>query len=350
MTSRLVATVVALPQAFHATMDPTGTRALVAPIDGGLLLASATSPSMQLLPGVTLISVGFSADGRRAIGGGVDGVSRVWDVANPNTPPVVLQASSTTSSRTAFSPDGARVLTGTIDGTVRVWSLPDGPTVLPLSNWMADPPPVPIQATSVAFSPDGRTILTAARDGLARTWDAATGREIPEGAGCRQPPLGDHCLGAQTQLSQALWLTDAIFSRNGKRIATAGQFGSVAVWNAADATEVSRAPGVTHPVDAIAFSADGTRLATGERDGSSRLIDVPTGRVLATLAPTQQDAGAVAFTPVTTRSCSQVSTARSADGIFTTTPRPCSQTRVPRTSPWRSARRPAWSPSARAPW
>ena len=59
------------------------------------------------------------------------------------------------------------------------------------------------------------------------------------------------------------------FSPDGTRLATGGFSGGARVWDAASGKQLLK---VRHgSAQAVAFSPDGTRLATGGRDGSARV-------------------------------------------------------------------------------
>jgi WD40 repeat protein len=73
------------------------------------------------------------------------------------------------------------------------------------------------------------------------------------------------------------------YSPNGERIASAGEDGTVRLWNASKGDELLSLP---HPdaVTDLDFSPDGQRLATGAADGFIRLWDVASGEELVTIA------------------------------------------------------------------
>ena len=95
-------------------------------------------------------------------------------------------------------------------------------------------------------------------------------------------------------------VVDAVaFSPDGTRVATASRDGSARIFDAATSTELSR---VSHQnwVTAVAFSSDGSRVVTASRDGSARIFDTATGAEFGRLTH-DGPVNAVAFSPDGTR-------------------------------------------------
>ncbi|MFB8203131.1 caspase, EACC1-associated type [Kitasatospora purpeofusca] len=144
--------------------------------------------------------------------------------------------------------------------------------------------------SDVAFSPDGRTLVTIEDYGGSEIRDAATGRTVS---------------GFPNDLSLPTFVA---FSPDGKTFATSG-YGTIKVRDAVTAVAIATfdAPSDFHyEVLPVAFSPDGKVLACGgahtdkvDRDAGAeavdgfRLLDISTGRVLATSA--ERHVRAVAF-------------------------------------------------------
>jgi len=83
----------------------------------------------------------------------------------------------------------------------------------------------------------------------------------------------------------------------GLRIASAGQDGTVAVWDPSTGKTLLTYRGHTGAVLAVAWSPDGTRLASGGADRSVQVWDAATGKTLATYSGHDAQINALAWSP-----------------------------------------------------
>lgn len=150
-----------------------------------------------------------------------------------------------------LSPDGTRVATGSLDGTVRLWDATGQPLKTLADHGRA--------VTGVRWSATGRL---ASYDGSGRVF-------------LWSPDLGEpRSLDAhRSQLTHLMWSPD------GARFATAGfTDNSVGLWSA-DGQLLARLEPMRRP-RFVAFSPDGTLLASAGDDGALRMWDGATGAAL----------------------------------------------------------------------
>src|SRR5207248_5752117 len=138
----------------------------------------------------------------------------------------------------AISPDGTRFASASDDGVARVWDSVTGAMTAACRGHRG-------KVLRVAFRPDGQRLVTASADGSVRQWDPATGREV-------EPPYERHTGDVMA----------AAYSPDGNWVASGGTDRTVRVWGAVDRQEVAVLHGHTHPVQQVAFAADGRRVVS----------------------------------------------------------------------------------------
>lgn len=260
--------------------------------------------------GSAVYSVAFSRDGNRIVTGDVAGSVQVWDTdcqllsRSLDAGGAVGYAHSVYG--VAFSPDGSRIVSGSYDRTVRVWDAYTGrPVGHPLDGHTDG-------VVAVAYTPDGQRIVSGSIDTTVRIWDADTDRILDNplaGPGgdvlaVAARPDGSFAAGAfgggvrrwnaaGGQESQDVHLHNLhrpyvmAFSPDGTRIASGDQTSfTTKVWDSASGRLVATSPstlsqgiGPANYVASVAFSPDGTRIASGSSDGSIWLWDLDTAAV-----------------------------------------------------------------------
>jgi WD40 repeat protein len=180
-----------------------------------------------------------------------DNVVTLWDVAS-GQPRTCCKASAPVRALT-FAPDGKTLAGGGNDKVIRLWDVATGEqrAILPGHThtvWAA------------AFSSDGRLLASGDMDGVVKIWHVATEKELVS-----QETTADK---VYPNPLEAL-----AFSPNGQMLAVACDR-VVQLWDVTTGHLVARLEGHQGKVQCLAFSPDGTRLATGSHDRTVRLWDV----------------------------------------------------------------------------
>jgi WD40 repeat protein/serine/threonine protein kinase len=196
----------------------------------------------------------FSPDSKVLLTGSVDGTAQRWEVATgrPVGPPLLHKAAI---SSLAFSAGGQFFVTGSEDKSAQVWEADSGrPCRPPLLH--------PGKVYTVAMSPDGQTVITGCADLITRFWDTATGKSLGL-------PLGKHAEAAVLG-----------FSPDGRTIATKREYGNtIRLWSVASHEPLFALETASEVTSAV-FSGDGRTIASGSDGGTIRFWDVDTGKPL----------------------------------------------------------------------
>jgi eukaryotic-like serine/threonine-protein kinase len=135
----------------------------------------------------------------------------------------------------------------------------------------------PVRA--VSFAPDGKRLATAGNDGTIRLWDAASGKETAV--------MREH--------SSAVY--GVAFAPSGQFLVSGGDDGLLRLWSSDTLQPKAAYPNGAGSIRRIALSPDGATAALAGADKRVELWDLNAGRLRTTLRGHQSTIAAIAFAP-----------------------------------------------------
>ncbi|HLJ92481.1 MAG TPA: WD40 repeat domain-containing protein [Gemmataceae bacterium] len=265
----------------------------------------------------------ISPDGKLLASAGGDATVRIWDVGLRKEK-FVLKGHADKVRAVAFSPNGRVLASGALHDNIKLWDVTTGNERGSL--------PVPqresASVSSIQFTPDGKRIVAAVGHTIAFggvlpaeaiTWDLATGQPLCTITGGTLSPEPSIALATQggtvaMPTNRAITLFDLTtgvpratlgFEGDGqgsaaslavspdyKLLASGGQKWSerngkdrryeVSLWELATGKQILTLQGHTQHIPSVAFSPDGSLVASGSWDGAVKLWQVATGTEIAT--------------------------------------------------------------------
>lgn len=315
-TGRTLRVFVASNTLNDATFSPDGAEVVTASEDGNIVIWDvATGGTVKTLHeprGSAVMSAVFSPNGMEVLAASSDGTARIWSTVTYDQLAVLREPAGAGLNDAAFSRDGAEVVTASEDGTARIWNARTGAELMQLGI------PSGSDLTSASFSPDGSMIVTAGSGRTATIWDAYNGEQLTlldEPGGGRISyatftPGGDEVATTSNDGTVRLWdanprqliraitvpggasLNDASFNPAGNEIVTADSDGTARIWDVTTGRQVrvldEGDTGVNfanagNAINSASFSPDGDDVVTASNDGTARIWNAQSGRLLKTL-------------------------------------------------------------------
>lgn len=256
----------------------------------------------------------LSPDGRWLASGSRDGSGDLWEVGSLKIAWPITGHTGYLNSL-VFTPDSKYLVS--VSGNpenmpfdkpganvAKIWNLATGKEIRELQGPKA-PNPSHVATGTVGISPDGKLIATAGWDNTAQLWEFHTGKQL------RVMQGKDHWVNSLRFSADGKFLLSSngdcwevasgktvsvpssekwgVLSPNGKIRAgeeamPIGHDRCVVLSDSASGKELRRLEKHTHYISSIAFRPDGQILVTCSIDGSWKLWDVETGKLLQTMS------------------------------------------------------------------
>jgi WD40 repeat protein len=236
--------------------------------DGNMLVSSSDDMTARVWDGHSgdllntlvghtgpVVTAAISRDGDKVVTSSYDNTARIWDARSRAEPKVLKHDQGVVNA--VFSPDGTRIVTGSWDNSARVWDADSGTLLHELRGHTG-----PVEF--VSFSRDGTRLLTGSRqDSSVRLWETETGTPMTVLRG----PNAE--------------LTGAAFGADAARVATSYSDGNPRLWTAADiSAEQIQRPSQNAILQSAAVNEQGTRIVVGAANGTIRVVEAGTGRLV----------------------------------------------------------------------
>lgn len=189
-------------------------------------------------------AVAWSPNGQYLASGSADGTVRVWDAHSGILQIRPLDHQAPVSSVT-WSPNGRYLASGSADRTIRVWDAYSGKQLQVYHGHT-----LPVDA--VVWSPDSRYLASGGMDQTLQIWE---------------PLQGD--LRWRSQQGREVWAV--AWSPRSMQVTAADAYGMVQVLDVGSRRVRLSYNGHSGAVRAVAWSPDGTRIASGGRDRTVRI-------------------------------------------------------------------------------
>jgi WD40 repeat protein len=248
---RVVRTLIGRGVVYRIAFTPGGERVVTGDRDGNVIVWSARTGDVERrLPPhrARVMALAVSPDGNRVASScfGSEEVVRVSSIADGS----VARVFSCSSARAiAFSPRGDRIAFAGPFGGTNICSLSDGATVCEMEGNGGD----------IAFARDGASLALALDNGNITIHDATTGALLRTITG-RQFGNTEH---VAAMPNGDAWLVS-------ENLHTTARDGEIRLFSTRDGTCV-RSFAVPGPIQSLAVSLDGARIAVGSADGTIRI-------------------------------------------------------------------------------
>jgi WD40 repeat protein len=210
-------------------------------------------------------SLSFSPDGRHVLCGGDDGAVHVWDAVSGEAI-ISLNGNFGGVKSITFSPKGTPLVTGHSSGKIVLWRALEGTEFRKLS--------APDVINCVTLSPDGTLVASANRNRTVTVWDIKTGKKLWN--------LKEHLHTPGLAMSTLNKVNAVAFSADSSRIVSGAFDRTLKVWDITSGSELITLTGHRSSVNSVAVSRNGDLIVSGSSDMTVKVWDAKNGTELNT--------------------------------------------------------------------
>jgi WD40 repeat protein/predicted ATPase/DNA-binding XRE family transcriptional regulator len=219
--------------------------------------------------------VAFAPNGKLLASAGNDATVRLWDQQNGTLLETLLHPEPVAG--VAWSPQGDLLATGDRDGRIRLWVVNGAEPATCVQIFTGHTSCV----EGLAFAPDGGTLASASWDGTIKLWDTSTLRL--GGSRARRRAAADNGRLRQTLVGHSDRVNHVAWSPDGSTLASSSRDPTIWLWNMERGTYRTMLHGHTAGVTGLAFTPDSHTLLSSSEDGTLRLWHVASGQCIRTV-------------------------------------------------------------------